>query len=252
MTNNNIKNVVMLCSKKIGLECLKILFLKQQSMSFNIVGVLTNERGDEIIDFCNANNLRIIHNLEEYRSIRDIDIAISVQYHKILKQKDIDVASELTVNLHMAPVPEYRGCNQFSFAIINDEKYFGTTLHMIDTGVDSGDILFERRFPIPNNIDVETLYNKTFEESITLFDDNLHKIISGDYSPKTQEVKINRKQYFYKRKDIENIKKIDLSWSKEKISRYFRATSMPGFDPPYTILNGKKILLTLERTNEKK
>tara|TARA_X000000368_G_C23049280_1_gene720561 strand:- start:2549 stop:3307 length:759 start_codon:yes stop_codon:yes gene_type:complete len=252
MTNNNIKNVVMLCSKKIGLECLKILFLEQQSMSFNIVGVLTNERGDEIIDFCNANNLRIIHNLEEYRSIRDIDIAISVQYHKILKQKDIDVASELTVNLHMAPVPEYRGCNQFSFAIINDEKYFGTTLHMIDTGVDSGDILFERRFPIPNNIDVETLYNKTFEESITLFDDNLHKIISGDYSPKTQEVKINRKQYFYKRKDIENIKKIDLSWNEEKISRYFRATSMPGFDPPYTILNGKKILLTLERTNEKK
>lgn len=252
MTNNNIKNVVMLCSKKIGLECLKILFLKQQSMSFNIVGVLTNERGEEIIDFCNANNLRIIHNLEEYRSIRDIDIAISVQYHKILKQKDIDVASELTVNLHMAPVPEYRGCNQFSFAIINDEKYFGTTLHMIDTGVDSGDILFERRFPIPNNIDVETLYNKTFEESITLFDDNLQKIISGDYSPKTQEVKINRKQYFYKRKDIENIKKIDLSWSKEKISRYFRATSMPGFDPPYTILNGNKILLTLERTNEKK
>lgn len=251
MTNNK-KNVVMLCSKKIGLECLKILFLKQQSMSFNIVGVLTNERGEEIIDFCNANNLRIIHNLDEYRSIRDIDIAISVQYHKILKQKDIDVASELTVNLHMAPVPEYRGCNQFSFAIINDEKYFGTTLHMIDTGVDSGDILFERRFPIPKNTDVETLYNKTFEESITLFDDNLYKIISGDYSPKTQEVKINRKQYFYKRKDIENIKKIDLSWSKEKISRYFRATSMPGFDPPYTILNGKKILLTLERTNEKK
>lgn len=251
MTNNK-KNVVMLCSKKIGLECLKILFLKQQSMSFNIVGVLTNERGEEIIDFCNANNLRIIHNLDEYRSIRDIDIAISVQYHKILKQKDIDVASELTVNLHMAPVPEYRGCNQFSFAIINDEKYFGTTLHMIDTGVDSGDILFERRFPIPNNIDVETLYNKTFEESIILFDDNLHKIISEDYSPKMQEVKINRKQYFYKRKDIENIKKIDLSWSKEKISRYFRATSMPGFDPPYTILNGKKILLTLERTNEKK
>lgn len=252
MTNNNKKNVVILCSKKIGLECLKILFLKQQSMSFNIVGVLTNERGEEIIDYCNINNLRIIHNLQEYRSINDIDIAISVQYHKILKQKDIDVASELTVNLHMAPVPEYRGCNQFSFAIINDEEYFGTTLHMIDTGVDSGDILFERRFPIPNNIDVETLYNKTFEESIILFDDNLHKIINGDYFPKAQEVKINRKQYFYKRKDIENIKKIDLSWSKEKISRYIRATSMPGFDPPYTILNGKKILLTLDTINEEK
>jgi methionyl-tRNA formyltransferase len=252
MTKKNKKNVVMLCSKKIGLECLKILFSKQEDFSFKILGVLTNERGKEIKDFCNSNNLRLIRDLQEYQTVENVDIAISVQYHKILKQDDIDVASQLTVNLHMAPVPEYRGCNQFSFAIINKENYFGTTLHVIDAGVDSGDILFERRFPISENINVETLYNQTFNESVILFEDNLHYIINGKYSPKKQELTSDRKQYFYKRKDIEDIKKIDLSWSKEKINRYLRATSMPGFDPPYTILNGKKTPLTLDLINEKK
>ena len=87
---------------------------------------------------------------------------------------------------------------------------------------------------------------------VFLFEDNLHHIINGEYSPKKQEFRTDRKQYFYKRKDIEDIKKIDLSWSKEKINRYIRATSMPGFNPPYTILNGKKTPLTLDLINEEK
>jgi hypothetical protein len=38
-----------------------------------------------------------------------------------------------------------------------------------------------------------------------------------------------------------SIKVIDLSWDKEKIERYIRATSMPGFPPPYCIIDGRKI-----------
>jgi len=243
MLIKNPKNVVILCSKKIGLECLKILFKNQKKMSYNIIGVITNKRGKEILDFCKKEDLNIIKDLEEYKLLQNVHIAISVQYHKILKQEDIDVASDITVNLHMAPVPEYRGCNQFSFAIINKENFFGTTLHLIDKGVDSGDILFERRFSISKDIDVETLYNKTFKESVILFTENLGKIISGNYKPIPQKISKNKKTYFYKRKDIEKIKKIDLTWNKEKIKRYIRATSMPGFDPPYAYLNGKKIEL---------
>tara|TARA_B000000532_G_scaffold133164_1_gene106849 strand:+ start:536 stop:1288 length:753 start_codon:yes stop_codon:yes gene_type:complete len=250
MISKNQKNVVMLCSKKIGLECLKILYANQENFSYKILGVLTNERGNEILHYCARNNLNIINDLNDYQDLQNVDIAISVQYHKILKQEHIDVASELTVNLHMAPVPEYRGCNQFSFAIINKEDFFGTTLHIIDTGVDSGDILFDRRFPISKDINVEDLYNKTFSESIILFEENLKNIIFGDYIPIKQDSN-NKKTYFYKRKDIEKIKKIDLSWSKEKINRYIRATSMPGFDPPYSYLNGEKIELELGVDYEK-
>lgn len=251
MKKLKIKNVAILCSKTIGLECLRILFQKQNLFDYKIVAVLTNQRGKEIIEFCHKKKLNVIKNLTEYRSLKNIDIAISVQYHKILKSDDINVANEITINLHMAPVPEYRGCNQFSFAIINKESTFGTTLHVIDEGVDSGDILFERRFPIDLNINVEDLYKKTFNESITLFKENLQTIILGKYKRFPQIVS-DKRTYFYKRKDIEEIKKIDLSWNDEKINRYIRATSMPGFDPPYTYLKGKKIDLELGNYREKK
>ena len=39
---------------------------------------------------------------------------------------------------------------------------------------------------------------------------------------------------------------IDLNWPEEKIWRHIRATSMPGFPPPYTVVNGLKINLIIQ------
>ena len=141
------KNVVFLGSKKIGLRCLKYLIEQSKKLNYNLIGILTNERGEEILNFAKEYDIPIIFNLEDYLYLNEkVDIAISVQYHLILKEEHINKAEEITVNLHMAPLPEYRGCNQFSFAILDGKHEFGTTLHRLEPGIDSGDILFEKRF----------------------------------------------------------------------------------------------------------
>ena len=174
------------------------------------------------------------------------DIGISVQFHLILKKVHIEKARKLFVNLHMAPLPEYRGCNQFSFAIINEDKLFGTTIHVLDEGIDSGDILFEKRFPIPNQPRISDLYNLTVGKSIKLFEESLPKLLNGDYSKRQQSSYYDRKKSFHLRKEINEIKRLDLSWSHEKIDRYVRATTMPGFEPPYFVIDGKKFFITIE------
>jgi methionyl-tRNA formyltransferase len=151
----------------------------------------------------------------------------------------------------MAPLPEYRGCNQFSFAIIDKAKEFGTTIHRLEERADSGAIMFERRFKIPDNCFVKELYNKTFEESLLLFKESLPEIISSKYSFTGQEKLVGtRGTSFHFRKDIEKIKQIDLRWDKEKILRHFRATYFPPFDPPYAIKNGEKVFITPEWISE--
>ena len=65
----------------------------------------------------------------------------------------------------MAPLPEYRGCNQFSFAIVDGKKEFGTTLHKMEEGIDNGDIIAESRFDIPENCFVKELYELTYKTS---------------------------------------------------------------------------------------
>ena len=180
--------------------------------------------------------------MDEFINLESFDIAISVQYHKILKKHHIEKAEEIIINLHIAPLPEYRGCNQFSYAIINRDKEFGTTIHRLEEGIDSGAIMFEKRFPIPEDCWVRDLYQIACDNSLSLFQESLPQIISGDFEliPQTSLLP-ERKTSIHYRKEINNLKNIDLSWSKEKIERHIRATYMPGFEPPYTIINSTKI-----------
>ena len=131
-------------------------------------GVLTNNRPSlldkekDIHSLIEKNNLNHIKSLNDLLLNKDVDFLISVQYHNILKKEHIQKAKVLAVNVHMAPLPEYRGCNQFSFAIIDKAKVFGTTFHVLEEGIDSGDILFENRFPISEKLTVKELYEITY------------------------------------------------------------------------------------------
>ncbi|OJJ19312.1 hypothetical protein BKI52_21100 [marine bacterium AO1-C] len=246
------KKIVFLGSKPIGYLCFKHLIEHQTSHNFTIIGILTNNNkrfGEEydIPQLAKKHNIPLIPSLDELMKLPDIDIMFSIQYHQILKKHHIQKANEIAINLHMAPLPEYRGCNQFSFAIINNDKTFGTTIHQIAEGIDNGPILFEKRFPMPENCFVQDLYDITFQKSLELFEENALKIIAGDYTLTNQEDLIEKRgTSLHYRKEMQALKQIDLSWPKEKIERYIRATSMPGFSPSFTFVNGKKINFSFE------
>jgi len=238
------KSILFLGSKPIGYQCLEHLLSVQDELGVQVIGVLTQARKE----FNGSHDLAALaatHNIPVLVSTDDMpacDILYSVQYHEILGQHHIDKASEIAVNLHMAPLPEYRGCNQFSFAIIDGRREFGTTIHRIDTRIDHGDILFEKRFPIPADCWVEELYELTNTASLELFKDTLADIVQGQYTLTPQQSLVDtRGTSIHYRKDIRELKEIDLAWPADKIDRHIRASSMPGFEPPYTLLGGKKI-----------
>jgi methionyl-tRNA formyltransferase len=186
--------------------------------------------------------LPLYEELEELEGLPPADFLVSVQYHRILRRHHIEKASILAINLHMAPLPEYRGCNQFSFAIVNGDGEFGTTIHELTEGVDAGGIISERRFPIPEGCYVEELFRITQDHSIALFEENLPLITAGEYKVVPQSEHLDsRKTSFHFRKDIEKLRRIDLDWPADRIVRHVRATAMPGFPPPYTIVDGVRI-----------
>lgn len=230
--------IAFLGGKDIGVECLKILLDKSINLNLKVEGVFPN--GASVIgnkgaleEICRDNELPVYHDLEKLLEL-DIDYIISVQYNKILRKRHIEKAKIMAVNLHMAPLPEYRGCNQFSFAILDEKKEFGTTLHILDLGVDSGSILAEMRFPISSKIWIDELYKLTHDASIELFKNNLVKLIQGELIPVPQDFLINtRGTSKHRRVEINDIKRINPEWSPEKIHKHIRATSMPGYDPAF-------------------
>lgn len=248
----NRKKIVFIGSKPIGYYCLQYLIGVQDKLNVHIIAVLTQQRTEftgahDLTTLAQNNNIPVLDTLA---ALPECDIIYSVQYHKILKQEHIDKAKEIAVNLHMAPLPEYRGSNQFSFAILDDKEEFGTTIHQMDTRIDHGDILFQKRFAIPRNCWVHQLYELTYEASLKLFIQTLQHVISGNYKKVPQQDLIASKgTSLHYRHEIVDIKRIDLDWNAEKIKKHIRATSMPGFEPPYCEVNKQKIYFSTSYNN---
>jgi methionyl-tRNA formyltransferase len=247
------KKIAFLGSKPIGYRCLSFLINNQNQLNCKVVAVFSNDNNrfgndHSVIGLAKENGILSGKTLEDFSAFTgEVDYIISVQYHLILKPEHISKARKIAINLHMAPLPEYRGCNQFSFAIYNQAKTFGTTIHQLEPGIDNGKIIAERRFPVSDNTMVKDLYEKTFQESIILFEENIESILNDEYSLTTQESLVaERGTSIYFRKDIEKLKEIQLGSIADEVSRKVNATAMPGFEPPFTIINGNKYYIIPE------
>lgn len=64
-----------------------------------------------------------------------------------------------TFNVHAALLPQYRGAAPINWAIINGETMTGVTTFFLDHDIDTGRIIKQREFPIPDDADVEYVYD---------------------------------------------------------------------------------------------
>lgn len=86
-----------------------------------------------------VNNQAVI---ERFRSFF-CDLFVSVSFDQILKAP-IRQASRLGfINCHAGALPFYRGRSVLNWAIINGEDHFGVTVHFVDDGIDTGDIIVQ-------------------------------------------------------------------------------------------------------------
>jgi len=239
--------------KQVGYTSLFFLLEQSEKLNLEVVAVFENSSSplsnkDQSLQLL-ADKFNIPHFSEKSHllELEDVDFIFSVQYNQILTAEEIAVAKSLAVNLHMAPLPEYRGCNQFSFALIDKAEEFGTTLHVLEPDTDAGSIIFEKRFKIRENEFVTDLYNRTLGFSLQLFQEKLEPILNRNFQLTPQpELFDERGTSFHFRKEIEQLKRIDASWPLEKQKRYFRATFFPAFDPPVLISEEAEIPLSLD------
>ncbi|XGB40665.1 MAG: hypothetical protein LVT47_10205 [Cyanobacteria bacterium LVE1205-1] len=70
----------------------------------------------------------------------------------------MEIPKKMTINLHGGKLPKYRGSSPLNWALINDEHSFSLSIIKVDPGIDSGDILFEKTFPIGVNDTIEDLH----------------------------------------------------------------------------------------------
>lgn len=68
-----------------------------------------------------------------------------------------------TFNVHAALLPQYRGAAPINWAIINGETETGVTTFFLDKDIDTGKVILQEKFPIPDDADVEYVYDGLME-----------------------------------------------------------------------------------------
>ena len=85
-----------------------------------------------------------------------------------------------TFNVHAALLPQYRGAAPINWAVINGETMTGVTTFFLDHDIDTGHIIMQREFPIPDDADVEYVYDGLMHLGAALCIDTVDKIIETD------------------------------------------------------------------------
>jgi methionyl-tRNA formyltransferase len=88
-----------------------------------------------------------------------------------------------TFNVHAALLPQYRGAAPINWAVINGETETGVTTFFLDHDIDTGRIIMKKHFPIPDEADVEYVYDGLMHLGAQICLETLEAIIAADGHP---------------------------------------------------------------------
>jgi dTDP-4-amino-4,6-dideoxyglucose formyltransferase len=114
------------------------------------------------------------------------DLIISYGYQYIIREDIIARYSEKIINLHISYLPYNRGADPNLWSII-DNTPKGVTIHLIDSGVDTGHILFQKEILFEEaDHTLASTYTLLQNEIQSLFKDNWDTIRISDFKPREQ------------------------------------------------------------------
>ncbi len=85
-----------------------------------------------------------------------------------------------TFNVHAALLPQYRGAAPINWAVINGETTTGVTTFFLDHDIDTGRVIMRRPFDIPDDADVEYVYDGLMRLGAEVALETIDRIIAGN------------------------------------------------------------------------
>lgn len=166
---------------------------------------------------CNVIEMRDKVTLEYVKEIKPV-LVISFNYRYIIKKDVISFLGKRIINMHISYLPWNKGSNP-NFWSFFDNTPKGVTIHQLDEGLDTGDILFQRELFLEE--EKETFissYNKLLAEMIELFKENWETIRTMQWEAIPQKTEGT----YHTMKDMDEIQKVcKIDWS-DNIAEYLK------------------------------
>ncbi|MGI5090964.1 methionyl-tRNA formyltransferase [Treponema socranskii] len=203
------------------------------SLIIDFVCVRNDNRDPVLVKFAEANGIDVLftpninsdeflEKLEAYKS----DLFVSMSFNQIFKEKIRNLPPLSIINCHAGKLPYYRGRNILNWTLINDEKEFGITVHYVDSGIDTGDIILQKTYKITDADDYKTLLETAYTECPALLYDAIKQIQNGTAQRINQNSISPHGLYCGSRRVGDEI--LDWNQTSREVFNFIRAITIPG------------------------
>jgi methionyl-tRNA formyltransferase len=192
--------------------------------------------------FCTLNNLKIVQ-LEDVYEIESL-VFISLEFDQIVSTQKFK--SKELFNIHFSALPKYKGMFTSILPILHGEENSGVTLHYINDGIDTGDVIDQITFSLPEYMTGVNLYFEYLKFGKELFEKNIRDIFEKNIKSAPQN--ISKSSYFSKSYiDFTNLE-INLRQTAFQVANFINAFSFR----PYQLLslNGVQIVKSVVTENQ--
>ncbi len=241
-------NICFMGSPKFSLETLDILN-KNENINVSLVVSGKDKKRNRnkfkptvIKQYALDNNLEVLTpdsvNTDEFISIlkeKEIDFIVVVAFGQLIKENLLKEFENKIINLHPSSLPKYRGPSPVQFSLLNGDKTTHASAMLIEKGMDSGDILYQKELEIQDEDDFTSLSEKLSKigsqailYSLLNYNDLIEKSIKQDDEKATFTKKISK-----------DMGKIDFSNDKEDIINKIRA--LVEFPKAYFTYKGENV-----------
>lgn len=195
---------------------------------------LAEEHNIDVLYTPNINSDEFLSRLKKYPA----KLYVSMSFNQIFKKDIRKIPDKSVINCHAGKLPYYRGRNILNWALINDEKEFGITVHYVDAGIDTGDIILQDTYPITDQDTYKTLLEKAYEACPDILYRAI-KLIQEDQVHVTRQDDIDPVGlYCGMRKENDEI--LDWNQSSRDVFNFIRAITNPG-PCANSFINGERI-----------
>jgi methionyl-tRNA formyltransferase len=244
--------ILYLANNRLGLEVLKWLRDRGEVIAGLVVhppdrgkfaediGAASGLNDAAIFD---AGNLREASIREQIRNLEP-DLGVCVLFGYVLDRAFLDAMPCRFVNLHPAFLPHNRGAFPNVWSIV-DRTPAGVTLHFVDEGVDTGDIIAQRQVPILATDTGESLYDRLEQAALDLFRQTWPLLRAGQQSRIPQDPAAGSS---HRARDVAAIDEIDLArtYQAGQLLDILRARTFPPHAGAYFRADGRKIYIRID------
>lgn len=209
----------------------------------NTTAIFTDHNSNKIIDLAQLRkiplfigNPRSEKGKKFIKKLKKCNILFSINYLYIIEKNLFNFPELISLNIHGSLLPRYRGRCPHIWSIINGEDHVGITIHQIDEGCDTGDILIQEKIELTSSttgaevLDIyRERYPKLIKEALSLVQEKNFKLIPQNHSLQT---------YYGKRIPEDGL--IDWRLPSGDLLNWIRALTAP-YPGAFAKLNGNNV-----------